>query len=44
MTLCNGNEMVIARERRNIVSYETLFAVEEATYGLISSIVDEIAD
>jgi len=26
------------------VSHETLFAAEEATYGLISFVVDEIAD
>lgn len=30
--------------RRIIVSYENLFAAEETTYGLISFIVDEIAD
>lgn len=35
---------MIDTQRRMIVSHETLFAAEEATYGLISFVVDEIAD
>lgn len=40
----NGTYQLSMQRWRRIVSYETLFTAEEATYGLIAFIVDEIAD